>query len=89
MTLECVCVNLFPSFCSTPLRWYFFLLTLYILFYSSVSHFFCVSQEVLVWLTALQKEMGGEVSDEQMRDYIWNTLKSGRVKNHDHFWSSL
>uniref|UniRef100_A0A8C8C8W1 Citrate synthase n=1 Tax=Oncorhynchus tshawytscha TaxID=74940 RepID=A0A8C8C8W1_ONCTS len=37
------------------------------------------NQEVLVWLTALQKEMGGEVSDEKMRDYIWNTLKSGRV----------
>ncbi|CAB1329971.1 unnamed protein product, partial [Coregonus sp. 'balchen'] len=35
--------------------------------------------EVLVWLTALQNEMGGEVSDEKMRDYIWNTLKSGRV----------
>lgn len=32
-----------------------------------------------MWLTALQKEMGGEVSDEKMRDYIWNTLKSGRV----------
>lgn len=39
-----------------------------------------MSQEVLVWLTALQKELGGEVSDEKMRDYIWNTLKSGRVK---------
>ena len=39
-----------------------------------------VRQEVLVWLTALQKELGGEVSDERMRDYIWNTLKSGRVK---------
>lgn len=37
-------------------------------------------QEVLVWLTALQKELGGEVSDEKMRDYIWNTLKSGRVR---------
>uniref|UniRef100_A0A8C8A2H8 Citrate synthase n=1 Tax=Oryzias sinensis TaxID=183150 RepID=A0A8C8A2H8_9TELE len=36
------------------------------------------NQEVLVWLTALQKELGGEVSDERMRDYIWNTLKSGR-----------
>ena len=33
-----------------------------------------------MWLTALQKELGGEVSDERMRDYIWNTLKSGRVK---------
>ena len=40
-----------------------------------------VHQEVLVWLTALQKELGGEVSDERMRDYIWNTLKSGRVKS--------
>lgn len=39
-----------------------------------------MSQEVLVWLTALQKELGGEVSDEKMRDYIWNTLKSGRVR---------
>lgn len=39
-------------------------------------------QEVLVWLTALQKELGGEVSDERMRDYIWNTLKSGRVNKH-------
>ncbi|KPP78279.1 Citrate synthase-like [Scleropages formosus] len=37
------------------------------------------NQEVLVWLTALQKELGGEVSDEKLRDYIWNTLKSGRV----------
>lgn len=37
-------------------------------------------QEVLVWLTALQRELGGEVSDEKMRDYIWNTLKSGRVR---------
>jgi len=36
-----------------------------------------------VWLTALQKELGGEVSDEKMRDYIWNTLKSGRVSAFD------
>ena len=56
-------------------------------------HVICIAfilQEVLVWLTALQKEMGGEVSDEQMRDYIWNTLKSGRVKKtlllHDQLW---
>lgn len=50
--------------------------------FSSASVFSCMSQEVLVWLTALQKELGGEVSDEKMRDYIWNTLKSGRVKPH-------
>ncbi|MEE6468811.1 hypothetical protein FKM82_008384 [Ascaphus truei] len=37
------------------------------------------NQEVLGWLTSLQKDLGGEVSDEQLRDYIWNTLNSGRV----------
>ncbi|XP_074086410.1 citrate synthase, mitochondrial-like [Macrotis lagotis] len=37
------------------------------------------NQEVLVWLTHLQKEVGKEVSDEKLREYIWNTLNSGRV----------
>ncbi|XP_057559715.1 citrate synthase, mitochondrial [Hippopotamus amphibius kiboko] len=37
------------------------------------------NQEVLVWLTQLQKEVGKEVSDDKLRDYIWNTLNSGRV----------
>jgi len=37
------------------------------------------NQEVLVWLTQLQKDLGGEVSDEELRTFIWNTLKSGRV----------
>uniref|UniRef100_A0A2K5TY35 Citrate synthase n=5 Tax=Simiiformes TaxID=314293 RepID=A0A2K5TY35_MACFA len=37
------------------------------------------NQEVLVWLTQLQKEVGKDVSDEKLRDYIWNTLNSGRV----------
>lgn len=36
-------------------------------------------QEVLLWLTDLQKELGQEVSDEKLRDFIWNTLNSGRV----------
>jgi len=34
---------------------------------------------VLLWLTNLQKELGQEVSDEKLRDFIWNTLNSGRV----------
>jgi citrate synthase len=37
------------------------------------------NQEVLVWLTQLQKDLGGAVTDEQMREFIWNTLASGRV----------
>ncbi|KAG8129446.1 putative Citrate synthase protein, partial [Naja naja] len=36
------------------------------------------NQEVLVWLTNLQKELGEDVSDEKLRDFIWNTLNSGR-----------
>lgn len=40
---------------------------------------FSLLQEVLVWLTKLQKELGGEVTDDQLRDFIWNTLKSGQV----------
>merc|ERR1719445_805874 len=38
------------------------------------------NQEVLVWLTQLRKDLGGQnVSDEELRTFIWNTLKSGRV----------
>merc|ERR1712048_1356180 len=37
------------------------------------------NQEVLVWLTQLQKDLGGAVTDDQMREFIWNTLASGRV----------
>ena len=37
------------------------------------------NQEVLVWLTKLQEQLGGEVSDTELRDFIWNTLASGQV----------
>ncbi|KAL8212667.1 UNVERIFIED_CONTAM: hypothetical protein K2H54_055046 [Gekko kuhli] len=37
------------------------------------------NQEMLVWLTYLQKELGEYVSDEKLRDFIWNTLNSGSV----------
>lgn len=37
------------------------------------------NQEVLIWLTRLQKELGGEVSDDQLKDFVWKTLKSGQV----------
>lgn len=36
-------------------------------------------KEVLVWLTHPQKEVGKDVSDEKLLDYIWNTLNSGWV----------
>jgi len=37
------------------------------------------NQEVLVWLTGLRQELGDDVSEEQMKEYIHNTLNSGRV----------
>lgn len=36
-------------------------------------------QEVLVWLTQVQRELGDSVSDEKLRDFVWNTLQSGKV----------
>ncbi|XP_030566280.1 probable citrate synthase, mitochondrial isoform X1 [Drosophila novamexicana] len=37
------------------------------------------NQEVLVWLRKLQKEAGNNPSEDQLKDYIWKTLKSGQV----------
>lgn len=37
------------------------------------------NQEVLVWTTKLMETLGGEVSDDELRKFIWNTLKSGQV----------
>uniref|UniRef100_A0A4D5R945 Citrate synthase n=1 Tax=Scolopendra viridis TaxID=118503 RepID=A0A4D5R945_SCOVI len=37
------------------------------------------NQEVLVWLTRLQKELGTDVNDDQLKEFIWKTLKSGQV----------
>ncbi|KFP82094.1 hypothetical protein N310_07118, partial [Acanthisitta chloris] len=46
---------------------------------SALSDPYLAFAEVLLWLTDLQKELGQEVSDEKLRDFIWNTLNSGRV----------
>ena len=37
------------------------------------------NQEVLVWLMKLQKEVGKTPSEEQLKEYVWKTLKSGQV----------
>lgn len=37
------------------------------------------NQEVLVWVTKLQKEIGSDVTDDQLKEFIWKTLKSGQV----------
>jgi len=38
------------------------------------------NQEVLVFITQMIKELGSaEVSDEKLKEFVWKTLKSGRV----------
>ncbi|MCB0475400.1 MAG: citrate (Si)-synthase, partial [Flavobacteriaceae bacterium] len=38
------------------------------------------NQEVLRWLLGLKEQMGGKIPNEQeMRDYVWETLNSGQV----------
>ncbi|KAJ6596821.1 citrate synthase-like protein [Mycena vulgaris] len=37
------------------------------------------NQEVLRWQFAMQKELGNDVSHEQIKEYLWKTLKSGQV----------
>ncbi|KAJ7046712.1 citrate synthase-like protein [Mycena alexandri] len=37
------------------------------------------NQEVLRWQLAMQAELGSDVSHEQIKEYLWKTLKSGQV----------
>jgi citrate synthase len=37
------------------------------------------NQEVLVWLQKLRKELGDKANEDQVKDFIWKTLKSGQV----------
>jgi len=37
------------------------------------------NQEVLRWILKMRDEIGSQVSDEQVREYCWKTLKSGQV----------
>jgi hypothetical protein len=42
-------------------------------------YFRLANQEVLRWQLAMQKEIGEDVSHEQIKEYLWKTLKSGQV----------
>jgi citrate synthase len=37
------------------------------------------NQEVLVWILKSKKELGDNPTDEQVKEFIWKTLKSGQV----------
>lgn len=37
------------------------------------------AQEVLRWILAMQKEIGDNATDEEVKNYLWKTLNSGQV----------
>lgn len=37
------------------------------------------NQEVLIWLTKVREQVGDDCTEEQMKEFVWNTLKSGQV----------
>lgn len=37
------------------------------------------NQEVLVWLQKLMKDLNNDLSEQNLKDFIWKTLKSGQV----------
>jgi len=37
------------------------------------------NQEVLIFLKKIQQELGGNITDDALKDFIWKTLKSGQV----------
>lgn len=37
------------------------------------------NQEVLLWLQKLREQVGDKATEEQLKDFIWKTLKSGQV----------
>lgn len=40
---------------------------------------FIIFQEVLLWIKSVVEDCGENVSTEQLRDYVWKTLNSGKV----------
>lgn len=40
---------------------------------------FRANQEVLNWLVKMKKAIGNDLSDQAIKDYLWQTLKAGQV----------
>jgi hypothetical protein len=36
-------------------------------------------QEVLLWIKSVIEETGSDVTTDQLKEYVWKTLKSGKV----------
>jgi citrate synthase len=37
------------------------------------------NQEVLLWIKSVIGETGSDVTTDQLKEYVWKTLKSGKV----------
>ncbi|XP_062218453.1 citrate synthase 4, mitochondrial-like [Phragmites australis] len=37
------------------------------------------NQEVLLWIKSVIKETGSDITSDQLKEYVWKTLKSGKV----------
>jgi citrate synthase len=46
------------------------------------------NQEVLRWQLAMLEEIGGKVTHEQIKEYLWKTLKGGQVVPGYDIWCS-
>jgi len=40
-------------------------------------------QEVLRWIQGVVKEIGADVSTEKLKEFVWKTLKSGKVRRNN------
>lgn len=38
-------------------------------------------QEVLLWIKSVVDECGEDITTEELKDYVWKTLNSGKVDN--------
>lgn len=50
-----------------------------LLSFSANRHISLAAQEVLRWILQMQEHVGTSFSDKDVSDYLWSTLKSGRV----------
>ncbi len=46
---------------------------------SNADHYRRANQEVLNWLQKMKKQVGTDLSDNAITEYLWSTLKSGQV----------
>ncbi|MCD7458653.1 hypothetical protein HAX54_038822 [Datura stramonium] len=46
------------------------------------------NQEVLLWIKSVVEECGENISKEQLKDYVWKTLNSGKARPWFWAWSS-